>query len=154
VYSTEGSETDPIELRRLAAELGIAQRVIFLGHVPKPEAALRAVDVIVHASVRPEPFGLVVAEGMACGRVVIAAGAGGAAELIDSGKNGLLHRPGDVRDLEAAIRWVIENRTAWPTLSSAARRTAEARFDRKRMASELIPVYRRLTQKHGVYEDV
>jgi glycosyltransferase involved in cell wall biosynthesis len=146
IYRTDGSEANPVDLRRLAAELGIAHRVGFVNYVAQPEAALRAVDIVVHASTHPEPFGLVVAEAMASGRVTVASGAGGTAELIESGRNGFLHRPGDVEDLAASLQYLVENRSAWPALARAARRTAEERFDRRRLAAELIPVYRGLAR--------
>src|SRR4051812_6736193 len=56
------------------------------GFVPfqaRVEAVYRALDVVVHASTRPEPFGLTIAEAMACGRPLVAARAGGAAELFE-----------------------------------------------------------------------
>jgi glycosyltransferase involved in cell wall biosynthesis len=51
--------------------------------MPRPADAMRALDVVVHASTDPEPFGLVVAEAMACGRAVTTSGTGGASELIE-----------------------------------------------------------------------
>ena len=53
---------------QLARSLGVADRVGFTGFVHSPEATFRALDVVVHASTAPEPFGLVIAEAMACGR--------------------------------------------------------------------------------------
>ena len=57
--------------------------------VADPAAALRALDVVVHASTRPEPFGRVIVEGMACGRAVVAVRDGGAAELFEDGLTAL-----------------------------------------------------------------
>ncbi len=57
---------------------------------------MRALDIVVHASTRPEPFGLVIAEAMACGRAVITSAAGGAAEIVESEVDALTHTPGDV----------------------------------------------------------
>ena len=48
-------------------------------------SALRSLDIVVHASTAPEPFGMVIAEGMAAQRAVVAARGGGAAELFDDG---------------------------------------------------------------------
>ena len=68
LYQTEGSQYDLEDLRRLAANLGLEGRVGFTGFVDEPAAAMRALDVVVHASTQPEPFGLVIAEAMAGGR--------------------------------------------------------------------------------------
>ena len=54
-----------------------------------------SLDVAVHASTRPEPFGLTIAEAMGCGKPVVVAAAGGAAELFTPGHDGLGHAPGD-----------------------------------------------------------
>ena len=84
MYDTAGSQHTMEELQALADGLGLGGRVGFTGFLP-PAPAMRALDVVVHASTRPEPFGLVIAEAMACGRAVITSAAGGAAELVDAG---------------------------------------------------------------------
>ncbi len=71
VYRSGGSQFSIEELRALAAELGIASMVGFTGFIDDPAPALRALDIAVHASTQPEPFGLAIAEAMACGRAVI-----------------------------------------------------------------------------------
>src|SRR3989338_8695757 len=68
VYQTEGSQYSLDELRQLARSLGVADCVGFTGFVHTPEATFRALQVVVHASTAPEPFGLVIAEAMAGGR--------------------------------------------------------------------------------------
>lgn len=90
-------------LRAQAAALGIEGRVDFRGFRAQIEQELARLDVLVHASVLPEPFGLVVAEGMAAGLTVVAADAGGPAEVVTDGEDGLLYPPGDVAALAAAL---------------------------------------------------
>jgi glycosyltransferase involved in cell wall biosynthesis len=79
----------------LAAKLGIAEKTAFTGYVTHAGSAIRTLDILVHASTQPEPFGRVIAEGMACGCAVICSAAGGAAELITEGQDALAHSPGD-----------------------------------------------------------
>jgi glycosyltransferase involved in cell wall biosynthesis len=86
-------------LRALAAELGIAERVEFRGHRDDMLAELRSVDVLVHASLIPEPFGQVVLEGMAACRPVVATRQGGPGEIITDGVDGLLYTAGDDAEL-------------------------------------------------------
>src|SRR5262249_53996443 len=64
VYETDGSQFAIDELRRTAACLGLDDRVGFTGYLQDTAAAMRALDVVVHASTDPEPFGLVIAEAM------------------------------------------------------------------------------------------
>ncbi|HVZ77014.1 MAG TPA: glycosyltransferase [Gemmatimonadaceae bacterium] len=144
VYETRGSEFAPDSLRELARELGIADRVGFTGFVAAPADAMRALDVVVHATTVAEPFGLVIAEGMACARAVVASAGGGAAEIVDDGVNALAHVPGDAAGLSRALERLIGNANLRASLGAAARRTAEARFDRRRVSAALIPIYEQL----------
>jgi len=91
------------ELRRLAVRLGIAERVEFTGFVTDITALLDRSDVVVHASVVPEPFGQVVVEGMAAGLPVIATAAGGPLEIITGDVDGLLVPPDDASALARAM---------------------------------------------------
>jgi glycosyltransferase involved in cell wall biosynthesis len=142
VYQTEGSQYSLDELRQLARSLGIADRVGFTGFVQTPEATLRSLHIVVHASTAPEPFGLVIAEAMACGRPVIVSNAGGAAEIVAPGVDALVHEPGNADDLAAQIVALATDRGLRERLGQAARLTAERSFDRARLAAELIPIYR------------
>jgi glycosyltransferase involved in cell wall biosynthesis len=148
VYETEGSQYTRDELQQLVSELGIADRVGFTGFVPAPEAALRALDVVVHASTEPEPFGLVIVEAMATGRPVIVSLAGGAAEIVTSGEDALAHRPGDVDALAERLTALAKDESLRVRIGRAGRRTAEARFDRARLAQQVAPIYQSVV--HGV----
>jgi glycosyltransferase involved in cell wall biosynthesis len=142
VYQTEGSQYSLDELRHLARRSGVADRVGFTGFAETPEAVFRALDVVVHASTAPEPFGLVIAEAMACGRPVIVSNAGGAAEIVTPGVDALVHAPGDAADLAAQIAALVGDPALRARIGGAARLTAERSFDRTRLAAELIPIYR------------
>jgi glycosyltransferase involved in cell wall biosynthesis len=142
LYQTNGSQHSLSEVELLAKELGVSHRIGFTGFVSQPESAMRALDVVVHASTRPEPFGLVIAEGMACGRAVIVSDGGGAAELVTVGENALSHPPGDADTLAGCIMRLAANAGLRRRLGQRARNTAEHRFDRARLATELVPLYR------------
>jgi glycosyltransferase involved in cell wall biosynthesis len=60
-------------------------------------------DILVHASLSPEPFGQVVIEGLAAGVPVIATRGGGPSEILTHGVDGLLYEPGDVTGLAALL---------------------------------------------------
>lgn len=116
------------DLRVLAGELGIAGHVDFRGHRSDVDAEIAACDVIVHASTRPEPFGQVVVEAMALGRPVIAADAGGPAEVIRGGHDGLLVTPGDVDALATAMVQLATDREARTRFAENGRRSV-TRYD-------------------------
>jgi glycosyltransferase involved in cell wall biosynthesis len=129
------------ELRRLTEELGLEERVRFLGFREDVEEELAAMDVLVHASVIPEPFGQVVVEGMAAGLPVIAADSGGPAEVIDHEVTGLLFPSGDSAALAEALRRVASDTELRARLGRAARGAAQA-FAPALIASQVGDVYR------------
>lgn len=142
LYKTESRQLSVESLGRLAERLGISDRVGMTGFVHDPAAAMRWLDIVVHASTHPEPFGRVIAEAMACGRAAIVSEAGGAAELITAGENALGHPPGDADVLAECIERLVVDPELRTALGRAGRVTAEIRFDRARLALELIPLYR------------
>lgn len=142
VYRTDGSQYGLDELRALAAKFGIADRVAFTGYTPEPPAAMRALDIVVHASTQPEPFGLVIVEGMACGKAVIASRAGGAGEILSMGPGPTGYMPGNVTELAQAMERLARDGDLRAQMGRDARQTAERFFDRRRLAPELIPIYR------------
>jgi glycosyltransferase involved in cell wall biosynthesis len=141
LYETDSSQYRRSELEARASALGIADRVGFTGFAVDAAAAMRALDVVVHASEHPEPFGMVIAEAMACGRPVVASLAGGAAEIVRDGVDALGHAPGDVAALADRLAALIRDADLRTRLGRAARLTAQARFDRARLARELTPLY-------------
>ena len=95
------------------------------GHVDDVLGLIDRHDVLLHTSLLPEPFGQVVVQGMARGRVVVAADRGGPAEVITHGRDGLLYRTGDHDDLVATVERVAGGVVDLAALRDGARRTAE-----------------------------
>jgi glycosyltransferase involved in cell wall biosynthesis len=141
VYDTAGSQVSLGELRAEVEALGVGGRVGFTGFVQDAAAAIRALDVVVHASTDPEPFGLVIIEAMACGRPVVVSEAGGAAELVTPGVDAVTHAPGDEAALARRIAELAADAATRHRLGLAGRATAERSFGRRRMVSELLDVY-------------
>jgi glycosyltransferase involved in cell wall biosynthesis len=141
IYRTDNSQHSMEHLAALAGELGLKGRAGFTGFLPDVAPAMRSLDVVVHASTAPEPFGLAIAEAMACGRAVIAARAGGAAELFCHDYDGLGTPPGDEQALAHAILQLAQSPVKRMCLASAARVTAEARFNRARLGRTLASLY-------------
>lgn len=150
IYQTNGSQYSLSELRVLAQRLGVADRVGFTAFVKDSAAAMRALDIVVHCSTKREPFGLVIAEAMACGRAVIASEGAGATELGDTRVSALTHRRGDAEELALRIAELVTNDKLRNTLAAAGRLTAIARFDRSRLALALIPIYASLIAGEAV----
>lgn len=136
IYTTAGSQWAREDLVRSADRLGLAGRVGFVPFQPDPADVYRALDVVVHASTRPEPFGLTIAEAMSCGRAVVVSAAGGAAELFADGVDAVGHPPGDVAALAGVIQRLASDPELRTRLGREARKAAVARFGLDRFGRE------------------
>jgi len=144
LYHTEGSQVEIEELRQLVRELGAEHCIGFAGFVAKPSSAIRALDIVVHASTRPEPFGRVIVEAMACSKPVITTAVGGAAELVRAGNNVLDFRMGDCAHLAHRIRELAGDPELRNRLGAAGRKTVMEQFDRRRLGNQLAGFYRQV----------
>lgn len=142
IYRTRGSQFSVEELRAEAAKLGIADRVGFIGFQEDTASIYRDLDVVVHASTSPEPFGLTIVESMACGRPTIVSGGGGAVELFRHDVDALGFEPGDDSALASTILRLANDPALRRRLSDAAVRTAQSRFCHQRLGGEMLRVYR------------
>ncbi|WP_321795353.1 glycosyltransferase family 4 protein [Caballeronia sp. J97] len=97
------------ELRACVLEHGLADRVHFLGFQDDIAACMKAVDIVTHTSIMPEPFGRVIIEGMLSRRPVVATRAGGVMDIVDDGENGLLCAPGDAAELARILERLKSN---------------------------------------------
>jgi len=126
-----GGGRQEAELKRLAAELGVADRVVFTGRVPHEEVGryYDLIDVLVYPRLPMRLTELVTPlkplEAMAQGRLVIASDVGGHRELLRQGETGLLFRAGDAESLAAVAQDLLRNRARWPALREAARHFVE-----------------------------
>lgn len=92
-----------ISIKKIISESGLKDRFILTGYREDVERLCVAMDIVVHASIEPEPYGMVIPEGMAARKPVIATDAGGPSEIINSGVDGILLPPGNVEKMSEAI---------------------------------------------------
>jgi len=144
IYGTHGSERSRADLEAMVRKLGLQGKVGLVPFQTEVERVYPALDVVVHASTRPEPFGRTIVEAMAAGRPVVVARAGGAAELFDEGRTGLGFTPGDASDLTRVLGSLVADRALRSRLGLAAAAEAASRFDRARLGPALVDVYREL----------
>lgn len=154
-YVVVGNGPDLPRLREMAASLGVAGHVRFLGEASGDEVvdALHACDALAMLS-RLEPpdvegFGLVFLEAGACGRPVVGARTGGIPEVIVDGQTGLLVPPGDPAATADALARIMSDPTLARRLGEAGRhrarneltwdRTARAVFEAMRASLEARP---------------
>jgi glycosyltransferase involved in cell wall biosynthesis len=148
IYDTDASQYSKDQLRARARALGLGDAIGFTGKVDDVSSVLRALDVAVHASTEPEPFGLVIAEAMACGRPVIVSRAGGAAEIAQGGA--LFHAPGNSAELAARLLELAQDGQRRAALGVEGREAALRLFSRARLRAALLPVYETLVRSGAV----
>lgn len=142
-YAVAGSGVFGVTLRSLAAELGVEDRVTFLGHVDDEDlpGLYNVAELYVGASRvavdHVEGFGISLVEASATSLPVIAGREGGMPEAVEDGVTGLLADPYDPASLAAAIRRVLDSRGLAQQLGAAGRRVAESKYSWQRVASEL-----------------
>lgn len=136
-------------LERLARELGIADRVRFLGQLPHAEALaeLPRCDVFAMPGVE-EPFGVAFVEAMAAGLPAIGGrGEGGPEDIAAAGDGMVLVPPGDDAALADALRALLADRAAAARLGAAARATAARSFTWERCGEATVAAYREARER-------
>jgi glycosyltransferase involved in cell wall biosynthesis len=126
VFAGGGDPEDPEyekALKERVRVLDLGKTVEFLGFRRDAPDLFHAADLAIHASVDPEPFGLVVLEAMALGATVVAAGVGGPAEMLTP-ESGMVYEPGNSAELACSLSYLIQNRERRLAMSEAARKRA------------------------------
>ncbi len=128
------------ELEQLAASLGVADRIRFLGEVHDVPAVLARARMFVLPSLS-EGIPLTVLEAMACGLPVVATRVGGLPEVVDDGVTGLLVPPADPAALAEAVLEVWNDPYRRDRMGRAGGRRAQEHFDVRRMVAEYEALY-------------
>jgi glycosyltransferase involved in cell wall biosynthesis len=95
-------------LKEMAERPSLRGRVHFLGHRSDVPTLMRAVDLVIHPSVDPEPFGRTLVEAMLAKVPLIASDAGAASDILEGGRAGTLVKPNDPEALAAAITTILK----------------------------------------------
>ncbi|HEY5884033.1 MAG TPA: glycosyltransferase family 4 protein [Pyrinomonadaceae bacterium] len=131
------------ELQQLSADLGVEDRIHWLGLVPDPLDLLQASDIFLLATVG-EAFGLVLAESMACGVPVVGSRAGAIPEVVEDGVTGVLVTPRDPVTLADGIEKLVKDKSLCQQMSRAAVARVHEKFTMDRAVLETLRVYESL----------
>lgn len=129
--------------KKLAAELGVEDRLRFLGVKGNPADFLRASDLFVHPS-RQEGFSNSILEAMAAGLPVVACDVGGNAEAVTDSVTGKLAPKEDHAALAEALSYILKDPAGMKTMGETGRKKAAEIFSIKRMVSGVEDLYERL----------
>jgi glycosyltransferase involved in cell wall biosynthesis len=141
-----GQQAYEERLRAMVRDLGLSDRVHFVGNQVDVARWMRTCDIVVHSSTLAEPFGRVIVEGMLSHRPVIATDAGGVREIVRDGVNGLLVAPGDAGQLGDAITRLLDEPALAHAMADVALEDARRRFSVERYRREIKAV---LTEAAG-----
>lgn len=137
----------PLEkrLRRLAGELGVSERVHFMGYVSEEElrVAYHACDVFcLPSTYRSEAFGIVQLEAFACGKAVVSTDLPSGVPWVNrDGETGLVVPPGDSEALAGAIERLLTDDELRKGMGERGRQRVVREFNADRMAGETLRVY-------------
>ncbi|RMG44755.1 MAG: glycosyltransferase family 1 protein [Acidobacteria bacterium] len=144
IYDTDGHRGYRRRLEERVREAGLHERVRFTGFCRDVTRIINELDIVVHASIEPEPFGRVLIEAMACGKPVIASRAGGVPEIVEHEINGLLVAPGDGGQLADTIVRLLNDAAERERLGEAGRRRVEERFSLAEQVERIQRIYESL----------
>lgn len=146
-----GGGPEDARLRRMAQDLGIADKVVFTGRVPHDQVQMYydLLDVLVYPRLSMRLTDLVTPlkplEAMAQGRVLAASDVGGHLELIVDGKTGVLFKADDPQALADKVGALADAQADWPALRAAGRQFVESERNWKASVGRYKSIYGRLT---------
>lgn len=138
-----GDGPERVRLEALGAQLGIGDRLVFMGRVDRQTIPkyFAACDVFVLASIM-EAAGNVLFEAMSAGRPVVCTDSGGPSEYVTEGETGFIVPVADPAAMAARIKLLLEQPALQERLGAEAHRRTVGEFGYDRMVSDLIEVYR------------
>lgn len=142
IYDTRGHGQARRDLEALSHELGLGESVCFTGYLGDDVGdGYAAMDILVHAATRPEPFGRTLIEAMAAGVAVISTGLGGSREVVRDGAEAIIAPPGDAAALSAAMLRLAGDHEFRLRLAAAGRQRVNACFSAAAHARRVEALY-------------
>jgi len=136
------------QLEERIRALGLSDTFTVTGFRSDIADVMNALDIVVHTSVRAEPFGRVILEGMLLGKPVIATAAGGVPELIAEGETGFLTPPGDAARLAERLIPLLRDAALRQRIGSQAQTWARQRFALHHHVAQMSALYESLSRGH------
>jgi glycosyltransferase involved in cell wall biosynthesis len=129
------------DIEALIERLGLNHRVLITGFRSDVANYINLLEIQVHASISPEPFGRVLLEGMALGKPLIASNAGGVPEIVVDGRTGLLFEPQNANALASCLRQLLSDPARARVLGTAGRQRLETDFSINRSVAQVQELY-------------
>ncbi len=130
-------------VKKLSQELGLTERIIWLGFCNRIHEILRAMDILVFPS-EEEPFGRVAIEAMAARKPVVATNVGGLPEIVVDGETGFLVPPRSPQKLAQSILRILNEPQLAAAMGQAGRQRVEQHFSMAQYVDGIEAVYKEL----------
>lgn len=128
-------------LETYISENDLSRQVILAGHVDSPHSLMATSDIVVHSSIMPEPFGLVITEAMSNGTAVICSNLGAPPEIIEDEVTGVIVDPVDSHALASAMIKLSQDRSFRLSLAQQAKQQAAEKFNSLNYIRQLESLY-------------
>jgi glycosyltransferase involved in cell wall biosynthesis len=132
------------QLHKQVDDLGLQNRVKFLGFRTDIVPLMSACNLVAHTSTSPEPFGRVIIEAMLCKTPIVASAAGGVVELVNPGKTGWLVSPGNSEELANVINSCYQNPELATNVATEAYQKANENFQLEQTRQQIDQLLRKL----------
>lgn len=129
------------EVKKLISKYKLEQKLILTGYRKDVPSLMQLMDVVVHASIKSEPFGMVLIEGMAMGKPIVATRMGGPLDIVEDGKTGFLVKPGDIEEMANAVERLLKEKTLAGAMGRNGRDRVVNFFTKERYARQVEDVY-------------
>lgn len=141
-------------LHTLIRKAGIEANVRFTGYQRNPADFVNLMTVVIHASVQPEPFGMVVLEAMAQRKAVIGSRAGGVIEMVVEENTGYTFPPGDSAILSARIIELLSNPARAAQMGEEGYKRLMSSFTLQRYMDEIHAAYRAILNRRPLPSNI
>ncbi len=140
-----------LKLEKMIDQLGLKEKfLVKLGEYKNIPQIIAALDIVVHASLRPEPFGLIIIEAMAMQKPVIASGLGGPLEIINDGVDGLLVEQGNPEMLASSISKLLQDAKTAERMGIKAREKIREKFNIDRYATNFDKIFKTTLREYSI----
>lgn len=132
------------KVKELITGYELEEKIILTGYRTDVPALMQLMDVVVHASITPEPFGMVLIEAMAMKKPVVATRMGGPLDIMLDGQTGFLVAPGDSAEMAEAVERLLTDKTEAAEMGRKGKERVVESFTKERYARQVEDVYIRL----------
>ncbi len=134
------------EIKSEIKRLGLEEIFLFTGWQANVLTTICGLDVVIHPSVEPEPFGLTIIEAMALERAVVASDLGAIPEIIEDQFDGLLFEAGDADELAEKVLFLLADDPLRIDLGKNAREKVSQKFSIQKTVDQIQSILERVVQ--------